>query len=219
LGRIADEIIREVRDRVDIVDLIGRHLTLKKSGRNFVGLCPFHGEKTPSFSVSSEKQSFYCFGCHKGGTVYTFLMHVENLTFPEAVRTLARDCGIEVPESSGGEDRQTDDLYRANEIAQQQYRLGIAAPDNPALAYLASRGMDRETIDAFEIGYVPDSWDTVAKALKVAAISGELGARAGLLAERSSGGYYDRLRGRVTFPIRDVRGRVVGFGGRALGAD
>ena len=117
MGRIADEIIQEVRDRVDIVELIGRHLTLKKSGRNYVGLCPFHSEKTPSFNVNSDRQSFYCFGCQKGGNAFTFLTEVENLTFPEAVRTLARECGIEVPESSGGGRSNTETLYRANEVA------------------------------------------------------------------------------------------------------
>ncbi len=136
MSRIADEIIQEVRDRVDIVELIGRHLTLKKSGRNHVGLCPFHGEKTPSFNVNSDRQSYYCFGCHEGGNAFTFLMHIENLTFPEAVRTLARESGIEVPESSGGGQSNTEILYRANEVAQARYRKALLVPGNPELAYL-----------------------------------------------------------------------------------
>jgi DNA primase len=216
LGRIADEIIQEIRDRVDIVDLVGRHVTLKKSGRNYVGLCPFHGEKTASFNVNSERQSFYCFGCHEGGNVFTFLMHVENLTFPEAVRTLGRECGIEVPESGGGDRKEIDVLYRANEIAQTEYRKAISLQGNPALAYLAGRGLDAGAIEKYQLGFAPDRWDTVTAALKDEGIPGEIGMRAGLLAERKSGGHYDRLRGRVTFPIRDVRGRVIGFGGRAI---
>jgi DNA primase len=219
LSRIADEIVQEVRDRVDIVDLIGRHLTLKKSGRNYVGLCPFHSEKTPSFNVNPDRQSFYCFGCQKGGTAFTFLTEVENLTFPEAVRTLARECGIEIPESTGSSEggrSNAEALYRANEIAQACYRQALRVPGNPALAYLEARGLDADAIEKFQLGYAPDSWDAVVNALRKAGISPEIGARAGLFAERPTGGYYDRLRDRVTFPICDVRGRMIGFGGRAI---
>jgi DNA primase len=216
LSRIADEIIQEVRDRVDIVELIGRHLTLKKSGRNYVGLCPFHSEKTPSFNVNSDRQSYYCFGCNEGGSAFTFLMHVENLTFPEAVRTLARECGIDVPESGGGGRSNTEALYRANEVAQARYRKALLVPGNPALAYLEARGLAADAVEKFQLGYAPDSWDAVANALRDEGISPEVGTQAGLLAERSSGGHYDRLRDRVTFPICDVRGRMIGFGGRAI---
>jgi len=216
LSRIAEEIIQEVRDRVDIVDLIGRHLSLKKSGRSYVGLCPFHSEKTPSFNVNPDRQSYYCFGCQKGGNVFTFLTAVENLTFPEAVRTLARECGIEIPESSEGTRSQTEAIYRANEIAQACYREALKTPGNPALTYLQARGLDASAIERFRLGYAPDSWDAVADALRRHGISQEVGAQAGLLAERSAGGYYDRLRDRVTFPICDVRGRLIGFGGRAI---
>jgi DNA primase len=218
LSRIADEIIQEVRDRVDIVELIGRHLTLKKSGRNHVGLCPFHGEKTPSFNVNTDRQGYYCFGCNEGGNVFTFLMHVENLTFPEAVRTLARECGIEVPESSDSEGGRsnTEALYQANNVAQARYRKVLLTPGNPALAYLEARGLAADAIEKFQLGYAPDSWDTIANTLRDEGISPEIGAQAGLLADRKSGGHYDRLRDRVTFPICDVRGRVIGFGGRAI---
>jgi DNA primase len=217
LGRIADEIIQEVRDRVDIVELIGRHLTLKKSGRNYVGLCPFHSEKTPSFNVNSDRQSFYCFGCQKGGNAFTFLTEVENLTFPEAVRTLARECGIEVPESREGSGRSnTEALYRANEIAQACYRKALREQGEAALSYLKARGLDADAIDKFQLGYAPDSWDTVTHALRAEGIPPEMGALAGLIAERKTGGHYDRLRDRITFPICDVRGRIIGFGGRAI---
>jgi len=232
LGRIPDEIIQQVLDRVDIVDLIGRHLSLKKSGRNYLGLCPFHGEKTPSFNVNPDRRSFYCFGCQKGGSAFTFLMEMENLTFPEAVRTLGCECGVDIPERDGPRPSDTEPLYRANDIAQTQYRAGLAAAGNPGLVYLEQRGVDLDAIAKFEIGFVPDRGDTVADALEAEGISGEIGGKVGLLAERQSGGesprsssrnasrgYYDRLRGRVTFPIRDVRGRIIGFGGRAIGQD
>ncbi len=228
MGRIRDEIIQQVLDRVDIVDLVGRHLSLKKSGRNYLGLCPFHGEKTPSFNVNPDRKSFYCFGCQKGGSAFTFLMEMENLTFPEAVRTLGRECGVEIPEDDSPRRGDTEQLYRANEIAQAQYRAGLAAPGNPGLSYLEGRGINADEIARFEIGFVPDRWDTVADALAAEGISAEIGTRVGLLAERQSGGgkphgpsngYYDRFRGRITFPIRDVRGRIIGFGGRAIGED
>ena len=219
MGRIGDEIIQEIRDRVDIVDLVGRHLTLKRSGRNYVGLCPFHGEKTPSFNVNSDRQSYYCFGCQEGGTVFSFLMHMENLTFPEAVRTLGRECGVEVPEAGGGEQGASEAIYRANEVAQAAYRKALAEPGNPALAYLDARGINADTAEKFELGFAPDRWDTVVGALRAERIPAEVGVGAGLLAERKSSGHYDRLRGRLIFPIRDVRGRVVGFGGRAVGSD
>ena len=205
---------------MDIVDLIGRHVTLKKAGRSHKGLCPFHNEKTPSFNVNSDRQAYYCFGCQEGGNTLTFLMKIEGLTFPEAARALARDVGIESPETgSPGEAGLTERLYAANDLAQSLYRECLAVPGNPGAAYLERRGLDADTIERFALGFVPDRWDTVEGALRDARIPAEIGEKAGLLAPRSSGGHYDRLRGRVTFPIQDVRGRVVGFGGRALGAD
>ncbi len=219
MGWIADEIIQQIRDRVDIVDLVGRTVSLRKAGRNYKGLCPFHDEKTPSFNVNPDRQSFYCFGCHEGGNAFMFLMKAENLTFPEAARSLARECGIEIPENRGGERGLSERLFEANDLAQARYRAALAAPGNPAAAYLAERGLDAATIARFEIGFAPDSWEFVAHALREQGIPAEVGERAGLLAARKTGGHYDRLRGRVVFPIRDVRGRVIGFGGRALGSE
>ena len=217
MARIADEIIQQVRDRVDIVDLVGRFVSLKPSGRNHKGLCPFHDEKTPSFSVNRERQSYKCFGCGEGGSAFGFLMQLENLSFPEAVRTLAAEHGIEVPETGSGERGLTERLHEANEIAQTGYREALSGRSKAALDYLSQRGIDAATIERHGIGFAPDRWDFVAEALRAKKISAEIGERAGLLAERRSGGHYDRLRGRVTFPIRDVRGRVIGFGGRAIG--
>jgi DNA primase len=219
VGRIPDQIIQQIRDRVDLVDLVGRYVTLKKAGRNYKGLCPFHGEKTPSFNVNPDRQAYYCFGCQEGGNAISFLMKIEHLTFPEAARTLARERGIEIPEGDPGERGVSERLYEANEVAQAAYRAALAEPGNPGLSYLEKRGIDAATIERFGIGFAPDRWDYVTQQLRAKKIAAEVGERAGILAARSSGGYYDRLRGRVTFPIRDTRGRILGFGGRALGAD
>lgn len=219
MTRIPETTIQEVQDRIDIVDLIGRYLTLKPSGRNFIGLCPFHNEKTPSFNVSRERQIWHCFGCGAGGHVFAFLMRHENLTFPEAVRQLARECGVEIRDEHEAGRGVTEALVLANEAAQALYRKALASPEGEAARdYLARRGLDAATIERFGVGYAPDRWDAVVGTLRARQISTEVGERAGLLAPRTSGGAYDRLRGRVTFPIQDVRGRFIGFGGRALAA-
>jgi len=216
LGRIAEETIQEIRDRVDIVGLIGRVVSLKKAGSNFKGLCPFHNEKTPSFNVRPDRGSYYCFGCQKGGNAITFLMEMENLTFPEAVRALGREVGIEIAETESGERGVSERLFAANTVAQARYREALKTPGNAGASYLAERGIDAEVIYRFGLGFAPDRWDTVVQALRAARIPTEDGEEAGLLSERNSGGHYDRLRGRVTFPIQDVHGRVIGFGGRAV---
>jgi DNA primase len=218
VGRIPDEIIQQVRDRVDLVELVGRTVSLKRAGRSYKGLCPFHGEKTPSFHVNPDRGTYYCFGCQEGGDAFSFLMKVENLTFAEAVRSIARDSGIEIPETGGGEAGASEAAYAANEIAQSAYRAAFAEPGNPAADYLARRGLRPEDADRFEIGHAPDRWDTVVRALAARGVPASVGEKAGLLAARErSDGHYDRLRGRLTFPIRDARGRIIGFGGRALG--
>jgi len=216
LGRIAEETIQQIRDRVDIVGLIGRVVSLKKAGANYKGLCPFHNEKTPSFNVRPDRGSFYCFGCQKGGNAITFLMEMENLTFPEAVRALGREVGIEIAETESGERGESERLFAANTVAQACYREALKAPGNAGAAYLAERGIDAEVIYRFGLGFAPDRWDTVVQALRAAHIPAADGEKAGLLSERDSGGHYDRLRGRVTFPIQDVHSRVIGFGGRAV---
>lgn len=217
MGRIPEATVQEIRERVDLVDVVSRHLTLKQNGSNWKGLCPFHDEKTPSFNVNRARQVFHCFGCGEGGNVFSFVMKRENLSFPEAVRALAREWGIAVPEDDESAHDATKPLYDATEIAQRSYRLAFASPDGAgARAYLAERGLMPADAERFGIGWAPDRWDTVAKALGAARIPGEAGERAGVTKSRSGGsGYYDHLRGRVTFPIHDVRGRVIGFGGRA----
>ncbi|MCL4685084.1 DNA primase [Myxococcota bacterium] len=221
MGRIPEETIEAIRDRTDIVDLVGRYVALKQAGRSFKGLCPFHHEKTPSFHVNPQLRIFHCFGCTAGGNVFAFLMRHDNLTFPEAVRSLARDCGIEVPEDrSDAEAGIGRRLRAACALAERFYRDALRSSDGAAArAYLARRGLDDDQIARFGLGYAPDRWDALVRALGAAGIPAELGVRAGLLGEGQRG-HYDRLRGRVIFPIRDVRGDAIAFGGRALpGAD
>ena len=205
---------------MDVVELVGRTVTLKRAGRSYKGLCPFHDEKTPSFNVNPDRQSFYCFGCHEGGDVFSFLMKTESLTFAEAVRSLASDCGIAVPDTGGptGEEGVAERIHAANAALLDRYREELAKPGNPGEEYLRQRGIDADTAGRFRIGFAPDAWDTAVAALREARIPAEVGERAGLLARRETGGHYDRLRGRVVFPIEDVRGRVLGFGGRAIAA-
>jgi DNA primase len=220
LGLIPETTIQEIRDRADILGLVGRYVDLKQAGHSWKGLCPFHDEKTPSFNVNPGRQAYYCFGCQAKGDVLSFLVDHENLTFPEAVRTLAADLGIVIPESDSGDRSDTEKIFAALEVAQQCYREALQSPEGQiAREYLERRGLDAEVIDRFQIGYAPDAWDTVVRALERAKVPADVGMLSGLLNERASGGHYDRLRGRVIFPIQDVRGRVIAFGGRALGAD
>jgi DNA primase len=222
LSRIPESTIHEIRNRADIVALVSRYVELKQAGRNWKGLCPFHNEKTPSFNVNPDRQIFHCFGCQEGGDVIGFMMKHEGLSFPEAARGLAGELGIEVPDEYDGRDAgSTARIFEANQIAQDLYREALRTPEGKAArTYLISRGFDGSSADEFEMGFAPARWDAVAERLRAERISGEIGTEAGLLAERKSGkGHYDRLRGRLTFPIHDVRGRVIGFGGRALEPD
>lgn len=216
MARIPEETLQAIRDRVDLVDLIGRHVHLKKAGRNFVGLCPFHSEKTPSFNVNVERQIYHCFGCGEGGNAITFLMQHENLTFPEAARTLARELGIEIPEhETPGEAGLSERLRSANQVAQDLYVRALAdAQAEPAREYLARRGLGREEIERFGIGFAPASGRALLARLEREKIPAALGEKAGLIGRRDRP--FDMLRGRVTFPIQDARGQVLGFGGRAL---
>jgi len=222
LGLIPDDTLREIESRADIVGLIGRYVELKPAGRNHKGRCPFHEEKTPSFNVSPDRGTFYCFGCQAGGGIFKFLMLHENLTFPEAVRQIAAEVGVEIPETQGNREQasRSEKIFAALKLAQDCYRRGLAGDaGRRGREYLEARGLDRETIDAFGLGYVPDAWDTVESALRRAGISAAIGVEAGLLLEGKKGGHYDRLRDRVTFPIQDVRGRFIAFGGRTLSND
>ncbi len=222
MGRIPEATIQEIRSRTDIVAFVSRHVELRQAGRNWKGLCPFHDEKTPSFNVNPDREIFHCFGCQAGGDVIGFLMQHEGLSFPEAARNLAGELGIEIPEERDGtEVGLSARIFDANGAAQELYRESIRADDaKTARNYLVGRGLDGKDAETFGIGYAPARWDAVALRLRERRLPQEIGIQAGLTAERKSkSGTYDRLRGRITFPIQDVRGRVIGFGGRAIEAD
>jgi DNA primase len=222
VGRIPDETLQAIRDRVDLVGLVGRHVALKKAGRSFKGLCPFHHEKTPSFTVNPDRGIFHCFGCGESGNAFAFLTRIEGLSFPEAVRALAAECGVAIPETAaarGDGAGAIERLLEANAVAQRLYRSALLGEAGEAArAYLAERGLGAAEIDQFGVGFAPDGWEELARELRRAGVPAAVGVRAGLLRERPSGGHYDLLRGRVIFPIQDARGRVVAFGGRALAA-
>lgn len=217
MGRIPQSFINDLLTRVDIVDVVDARLTLKKAGRNYQALCPFHNEKTPSFSVSPEKQFYHCFGCGVSGTALTFLMEFDRMEFVEAVEALARLAGVEVPREQSS--RPQPDHSALHEVLNQAERFfRRALRDAPqAVDYLKGRGLSGEVARDFGIGYAPDAWDGLKSALGNVPESRLL--EAGLLTRNDSGRVYDRFRGRVMFPIRDTRGRVIGFGGRVLGAD
>ena len=219
MGRFGEEKIEEVRQRADIVEVIGAHVRLKRTGRNFVGLCPFHQEKTPSFSVNPERGFFHCFGCNAGGSVFNFIMKMEGLTFPEAVRSLAQRYGIELPEeqSGGGPSRsERESMFLANQTAAEFFsHLLWKTPDGEQpRQYLESRGISRETAQGFRIGFAPARILALTKALERRGLR-EAGVKLGLV-KNDAEGSRDMFRARLMFPIRDVQGRVVAFGGRVL---
>lgn len=216
-GRIPQSFINDLIQRVDIVDVIDARLTLKKAGKNYQALCPFHSEKTPSFSVSPDKQFYHCFGCGVSGTALTFLMEFERMEFVEAVEALARMAGVEVPrERSSVPEKDHTDLFAILAEAERFFRQALKQhPD--AVAYLKRRGLSGEVARDFGVGFAPDAWDALRKAL--AHVPEALLLEVGLLTRNDGGRIYDRFRGRVMFPIRDTRGRVIGFGGRVLGGD
>jgi DNA primase len=220
VGRIPEDTLQAVRDRVDLVDLVGRHVSLKKAGRSYKGLCPFHHEKTPSFVVTPERGTWHCFGCGEGGNAFAFLMKHENLTFPEAVRSLAAELGIEIPEGDSGERGVLEGVLRANALAHEYYRRALGGEEGAgARKYLADRGLGSEDAVRLGLGFAPERWEGVVEVLRRAKLPSEVAERAGLARARpSGGGHYDLLRGRLVFPIQDARGRVVAFGGRALAA-
>jgi DNA primase len=221
MGRFGDDQIEEVRTRADIVEVIGAHVRLRRTGRNFVGLCPFHNEKTPSFSVNAERGFFHCFGCGAGGTVYNFVMRMEGLTFPEAVRSLARRYGVTLPEHEvpgGPSGTEREQMMRANEVAAEFFAHVLWNTEDGALArdYLKKRAIAPETARAFKLGFAPARPASLAKALEKRGLR-DAGVKLGLI-RRDQDGVHDLFRARLMFPIRDAQGRVVAFGGRVLDA-
>ena len=216
-GQIPQSFINDLLGRVDIVGVVGERVPLKKAGKDFQARCPFHDEKTPSFTVSQDKQFYYCFGCSASGTALTFLMEYERLPFVEAVETLAAQAGVEVPrERSRRPQRDNSGLYEIMQRAERHFR-GQLKRSRQAVDYLKSRGLTGAVARDFGVGYAPDSWDGLQKALGSGGDGDKLLLEAGLVSKNERGNVYDRFRGRILFPIRDIRGRVIGFGGRLLG--
>ena len=219
----SDEIIEEVRSRNDIVDVISTYVKLQKKGSSYFGLCPFHNEKSPSFSVSRQKQMYYCFGCGAGGNVFTFLMEYENFTFVEALRYLADRAGVELPkpEYSEEERRRADEkaiLLEIQKKAAQYYYVQLKSPQGQqAMNYLKGRKLDDETIKAFGLGYSSKYSNSLYQFLKSQGYQDEMLAKSGLITMDEKNGPHDKFWNRVMFPIMDANNRVIGFGGRVMG--
>jgi DNA primase len=212
-----------VRDSVDIYDLVSGYVSLKKAGKNWLGLCPFHSEKTPSFNVNPAKQIFHCFGCGVGGDAFKFLELQEGLNFPEAVQQLAGRAGIALPASRPrADEKKSDDerkaLLKITAEAADYFRRELEGPaGSAARAYLANRGLAETVIKDFSLGYARPEWDGLLKHLRQKGYPPALLEKAGLIVKRSEGeGHYDRFRGRIIFPIRDISGSVIAFGGRVM---
>lgn len=210
----------ELTARNPIEDVVGQYVTLRRSGSNLFGLCPFHGEKTASFSVSPDKGIYYCFGCHKGGGVINFQMEIEGLSYPDAVRALAKRAGMEVPEDEQYQSRyrQQERLWALHKEAARFFHSQLYAPGGrAALEYAVSRGMSKGTLTKFGIGYAPDSWTSLVDALRGKGYTDQELRDSGLVTvSQKNGNLFDRFRDRLMFPIIDVRGNVIGFGGRIM---
>ena len=212
--------IDELVARNPIEDVVGHYVSLKRSGGNLFGLCPFHGEKTASFSVSPDKGIYYCFGCHKGGGVINFQMEIEGLSYPDAVRALAKRVGMQVPEDEQYQSRyrQQERLWALSKEAARFFYSKLYAPEGAeALAYARGRGMPKSTLTTFGVGYAPNTWDSLVKAMKAKGYTEQELIDSGLVTKsQKNGNLYDRFRDRLMFPIIDVRGNIIGFGGRIM---
>ncbi len=215
---IPESFLEELVSRCDIADIVGSYVHLTPKGANLFGLCPFHGEKTASFSVSQEKQIYHCFGCGKGGGVINFIMEIENLSFPEAVRFLADRVGLQVPEEEGGQlQGRRQRLLDLSRDAARWFHSQLKNPAcRPVAEYMHSRGIAPAMVTRFGLGAAPDSWDGLICAMTALGYEKRELLDAGLVVSNKSGGFYDRFRGRLIFPIIDIRGHVIGFGGRVL---
>ncbi len=218
-GRIPQETISLIRSRVDLVRIVEESgVALRRTGKNFVGKCPFHQDDTPSFSVSPDNQFYKCFGCGAGGTVFTYVEQREQIAFPEAVRKLAARAGIAVAEQEDDRSSDEQDVSAANRFAREHFHEWLMDEEagKPAREYLLGRGITVETMEDLTLGYAPEGWDNLLKAMTSAGFSAEALVAAGLLRENDRGRRYDYFRDRIIFPIHDPGGRPVAFGGRAL---
>ncbi|MBI2153757.1 MAG: DNA primase [Candidatus Rokubacteria bacterium] len=222
-GGFSPQLLEEIRSRVDLVDLVGQFVNLKRAGLNWKGLCPFHAEKTPSFMVHPKKGIFHCFGCGVGGDAFGFLMRQDRLAFPEAVRVLAERVGVALPTERKTEvDGQREALFKTMALAAEFYQdaLWNRPEGEGARRYLDSRRISSEMARKFGLGYAPEGWDHLLGFMKGRSVTEEQLVQVGLVLPRQTGtGFYDRFRGRLLFPIKDVQGRVVAFGGRAMGTE
>ncbi|MCM8800578.1 MAG: DNA primase [Candidatus Omnitrophica bacterium] len=217
-GLIPQEILEEILNRIDIVELISGYIPLKRAGRNFKALCPFHHEKTPSFMVSPERQIYHCFGCGISGNAFKFLMQYERLEFIEAVKTLAKKAGVVLPEAKDSQSTgMVMQIYHINELAANFYHHLLNSEEaKAAKIYLLKRALKEETLRLFKLGYAPEGWEALMGYLRAKNISLSLLEKAGLIIPKEGGGYYDRFRHRIIFPIFDIKTRVIGFGARVL---
>jgi len=222
--RIPDDQIERVRASANLVDVVSAHVALKRRGQNHMGLCPFHSEKTPSFTVSESKQIYHCFGCGEGGDLFSFVMRTEGLEFADAVKRLAERYGVTItPVQTPGDGRrqgERDRVRKANDLALAFFRERLAKADagSPIARYLVGRGLDAAAVEQFELGYAPDDWTALTAHLVRAGVSREDAVLSGLVIRREGkDGVYDRFRGRLIFPIRTGAGDVAGFGGRVIG--
>lgn len=222
MSRIPPETLEAINARLDAVEVVGRYVQLRRQGRKAVGLCPFHGERTPSFSVDADKGLWYCFGCSEGGSVYNFLMKIEGLSFPQAVKKLGDEVGIEVvaEEKADPATEHRDQLRELLERTAQYYSelLHRSPLGGPALSYLSDRGITTETALKFRLGWAPPTGDALLRKLQQAGYRPDLGVEAGVLRDRQ-GRHSDLLRGRLTFPITNAQGKVVAFGGRLIASE
>lgn len=220
---ISDDKVREIRSRATILDVVSDYVRLKKSGANYLGLCPFHHEKTPSFNVNPSKDIFHCFGCGVGGDVFAFLMKIEGLSFPEAVKFLAKRVGITIEDRppSPEERRKSEEKESYHQVIERVARfystiLLEQKDGEPGRRYIAGRGVDLETAASCRLGFAPDRWDGLTRYLEKLKISPEVAENLGLVRKREGGGYYDTFRNRLLFTIADPQGRCIAFGGRVL---
>src|SRR6266403_4299578 len=225
-GLIAPAALEQIRAASDIVDVIGSYLPLKRAGANFLALCPFHREKTPSFNVSPQRQIFHCFGCHKGGDVFKFVMEHESVDFVEALRRLADRAKIPLDHEKSPVEQQSrhlkEKLLQVHEQITQRWQGALATEASGQIArdYLPKRGVSDEAVKLFRLGYAPEMWDDTVNWAKSKGHELGLVEKAGLiLRKEASDNFYDRFRGRLMFPICDEQGRVIGFSGRILSGD
>jgi DNA primase len=223
-GFLAEEKISEIRDRSSILEVVSDYVALKKTGKNYKGLCPFHSEKTPSFMVNEEKQIFHCFGCGEGGDVFAFLMKAGHFSFPEAVEELAKRYGVRLPSrelslTQKKEMAKREALFQVNQIASEYFYdlLTNRREGEVGRGYLSRRGISQEVMTEHRLGYATERWDGLVQLLQEKKVSLELASELGLIFPKKKGGWYDAFRGRILFPIFDLHQRIVGFGGRVIG--